>query len=70
MTRRTEVHLPREDYKYCDHCAILGIETRALYDYKTRAGSWAYGCSEHYGIHRFFLSLGEGMGQLLVYDLD
>lgn len=38
----------------------------AHYDFKTEEGPWAYGCPSCYVLHRAYLLLGTGKGQLIV----
>lgn len=57
----------------CDFCLLAGVlkrgETpRGVYDFKTRSGSWANGCHEHYHEHRMFTELGTGKGQKLFIE--
>lgn len=47
----------------CDFCKMDGVETPAKYDGKTKAGSWANMCQEHF--EEFGIGLGLGKGQML-----
>ena len=38
----------------------------ASYDFRTRQGPWAYGCTRHWEEHRATPELGTGIGQELV----
>jgi hypothetical protein len=46
-------------------CDLCGSAT-ARYDFRTRSGPWAYGCSSCYQSNRMYPSLGLGKGQRLV----
>lgn len=41
-------------------------DREARYDFKTKAGPWANGCSVHWQIHRAYKDLGTGKGQFLL----
>ena len=47
----------------CDFC---NDGTLARYDFKTKHGPWAFGCSSHYLRHRLYDELGLGKAQLWV----
>ncbi len=49
----------------CDLCKDEGLRVRADYDFKTRYGPWALGCSTHFEIHG--IQLGTGFGQKLIW---
>lgn len=50
--------------KYCDFVHI-GSPLEARYDFKTKQGPWANGCTTHYFEHRLYGELGMGKGQRL-----
>jgi hypothetical protein len=54
----------------CDFCREVGIERPARYDFRSRFGSWANGCVEHYERHRASRILGTGHAQLLIAPPD
>jgi hypothetical protein len=56
---QVEVSKPRD----CYFCLEEGT---AKFDFKTRSGSWAYGCLNHYLMHRMYAELGTGKGQRLI----
>lgn len=52
----------------CDICVQSGYSPprKARYDFRTRQGQWANGCTEHYRLHRASDILGVGRGQMLL----
>ena len=52
----------------CDFCAITGQRagTPARFDFRTKSGYWANGCTSHYVEHRASQELGTGNGQMFV----
>jgi hypothetical protein len=54
----------------CDFCGVEGVVRPARYDFRTKHGPWANGCSEHYKAHRADATLGLGKGQLLIVQDD
>ena len=47
----------------CDFCPV---PEPGKYDFKTRTGPWAHGCSYHWRMHRQYPTLGVGKAQLWV----
>ena len=39
---------------------------KAMYDFRTKNGQWAFGCQTHYEAHRMHADLGLGKGQRLL----
>jgi len=58
-----------ETIPFCDFCmfGIRGTGVLAKYDGRTKSGSWAWMCEEHFKEHG--VGLGEGNGQELVDGL-
>lgn len=52
----------------CDICTARGYSPvrKARYDFRTRQGSWANGCREHYNQYRLHTELGVGKAQRLL----
>lgn len=46
----------------------LGQDQLAEYDFRTKGGSWAYGCEAHWVAQRMYVELGTGKGQRLVIE--
>jgi hypothetical protein len=50
----------------CDFCASSGVVRKAKYDFRTKWGQWANGCTIHWINNRKSETLGTGYGQELV----
>lgn len=55
--------MPACDFEGKDSEVCQGEE---MFDFKTREGYWAHGCTLHYERHRLYSNLGLGKGQKLV----
>jgi len=59
-----KVHtMPKCDFIDIDDTPCDGEE---MFDFKTRYGPWANGCTHHYTAHRRYDELGLGKGQKLI----
>ena len=60
MSRKPKNTAKVKELPRCDFCKMDEVDKLALYDGRTKAGSWANMCQEHFRQHGIGLGLGRG----------